>query len=292
MRPLAVLSVASEIFPLIKTGGLGDVTGALPGALSEAGVTVRTLIPGYPSVIGALDRARTVWTSTDLFGGNARVLAGHAAELDLLVLDAPHLYERPGNPYLGPDGQDWPDNAIRFAALARVAADLAAGAMRTYAPKVIHAHDWQAGLLPAFLRYRSGSHPPSVMTVHNLSFPGKAPRELLGRLGLPPDAYAVDGVEFHGAISFLKAGLWFADRITTVSPTYAAGYPDRGEQAWALAVCCARAPASFSGILNGIDTTIWNPGHRKLDRRAVGSRLAGETNRQQDGAFRRGWELS
>ena len=284
MRPLAVLSVASEIFPLIKTGGLGDVTGALPLALAEAGVAVRTLIPGYPSVIGALDRARTVWTDSDLFGGKARLLAGRAAELDLLVLDAPHLYERPGNPYLGPDGRDWPDNAIRFAALAKVAADLAQGAVRAYAPKLVHAHDWQTGLLPAYLHYREGRRPGTVMTVHNLSFAGKAPRELLAPLGLPAVADSIDGVEFHGDISFLKAGLRFADRITTVSPTYA-------EE-----IMTANAGMGFdgllrervnvvSGILNGIDTTIWNPAHDKhiaarFDRASLAKRAANKTELQ------------
>src|ERR1035438_7932301 len=106
MKPLSVLSVASEIFPLVKTGGLADVTGALPAALAEEGVAVRSLIPGYPEVMGAIERARAVRTENDLFGGRARLLAAHAAGLDLLVLDAPHLYQRPGNPYLGPDGRD------------------------------------------------------------------------------------------------------------------------------------------------------------------------------------------
>src|SRR5258708_30806597 len=115
MMPLRVLSVASEVFPLIKTGGLGDVIGALPGALVKEGVAVRTLVPGYPAVIGATDRARTVHHEDDLFGGRARLLAAEVAGLDLLILDAPHLYDRPGNPYVGPDGHDWPDNAVRFA---------------------------------------------------------------------------------------------------------------------------------------------------------------------------------
>ena len=121
--------MASEVFPLIKTGGLADVIGALPGALADEGVAVRTLIPGYPQVIGAVERAGQVHTETDLFGGEARLLEARAAGLDLLVLDAPHLYARPGNPYLGPDGREWPDNALRFAALARVAADIGGGAL-------------------------------------------------------------------------------------------------------------------------------------------------------------------
>jgi starch synthase len=281
MRPLAVLSVASEIFPLVKTGGLADVTGALPGALAEQDVAVRTLIPGYPSVIGALERGRTVREESDFFGGRARLLAGHAAGLDLLVLDAPHLYERPGNPYLGPDGRDWPDNAIRFAALSRMAADIGGGALKDYPPKVVHAHDWQAGLVPAYLHYGGGQRPGTVMTVHNLSFQGKAPRELLASLGLPPNAWSIEGVEFHGSISLLKAGMQFADRITTVSPTYAAEIltPEAGMGFDGL--LRARADA-VSGILNGIDTAIWNPAHDKLiaahfDRAGLAKRAANKT---------------
>ena len=127
MKSLRVLSVASEIFPLVKTGGLADVTGALPGALANEKIAVRTLIPGYPAIMEAARGARSIHTFDALFGGRARLLAAKAAGLDLLVVDAPHLYARPGNPYLGPDGRDWPDNPIRFAALSRVAADIGAG---------------------------------------------------------------------------------------------------------------------------------------------------------------------
>jgi starch synthase len=258
MTPMGVLSVASEMYPLIKTGGLADVVGALPGALAEEGVTVRTLIPGYPQVLDAIGDARALHTVTDLFDGHGRVLAAEVEGLDLLVLDAPHLYERPVNPYLGPDGKDWPDNAVRFAALARVAADIGLGALEGYRPDVVHAHDWQAALTPAYLHYHEGARPGTVMTVHNLAFPGKVPRELLARLGLPPGSYAIDGVEFHGTISLLKAGLQFADRITTVSPTYAAEI--RTEEVGMGFAGLLRARAGvLSGILNGIDTVIWDP---------------------------------
>jgi starch synthase len=253
-----VLAVASEIFPLVKTGGLADVVGALPGALAREGVKVRTLIPGYPPVIAAIDRARAVYTAADLHGGKARLLATSEAGLDLLILDAPHLYARPGNPYLGPDGQDWPDNAPRFAALARVAADVGGGALKGYVPDVVHAHDWQAGLTPAYLHYRGGARPGTVMTVHNLAFPGKAPRELLAVLGLPPSSFAMDGVEFHGTISLLKAGLWFADRITTVSPAYAEEIRTEAMGMGFDGLLRARAGV-LSGILNGIDISVWNP---------------------------------
>jgi len=256
--PLPVLAVASEIFPFVKTGGLADVIGALPGALAREDVSVRTLIPGYPAVIEAIDGARTVHRDDDLFGDTGLVLAVHAAGLDLFVLDAPHLYARHGNPYLGPDGGEWPDNAFRFAALSRVAADVARGAVEGYRPAVVHAHDWQTGLAPAYLHYRGEPRPGTVMTVHNLAFAGKVSADLLGPLGLPPNAYGIDGVEFYGSIGLLKAGLQLADRITTVSPSYAAEIRTDAAVMGFAGLLRARADV-LSGILNGIDTEIWNP---------------------------------
>ena len=159
MSGIKVLSVASEVFPLVKTGGLADVAGALPGALVREDVDMRTLIPAYPAVKDKLRDAEVAYDYADLFGGPARVLAGRTAGLDIFALDAPDLFDRPGNPYLGPDGTDWPDNARRFAALARVGADIGLGAVGGFQPNVVHAHDWQAGLVPAYLRY-SGSEAP------------------------------------------------------------------------------------------------------------------------------------
>ena len=156
---LRVLSIASEAFPLVKTGGLADVVGALPLALPREGVEMRTLLPGYPSVMAKLEAGEQAHAYPDLMGGPARVLAGRAAGLDLFVLDAPHLYDRPGNPYLGPNGRDWPDNAQRFAALARAGADLAKGVAPAYSADVAHAHDWQAALVPVYLHYDGGARP-------------------------------------------------------------------------------------------------------------------------------------
>ena len=258
MKPMRVLSVASEMFPLVKTGGLADVVGALPAALAAEDIAVRTLLPGYPSVLDAQRRPRTVLTGRDWFGGPARVLAAKADGLDMLILDAPHLFARQGNPYLGPDGRDWPDNPVRFAALSRMAADIARGAIKGYAPDILHAHDWQAGLAPAYLHYDGGTRPGTVMTVHNLAFPGKADPGLLPALGLPPDAFTPDGVEFYGAISPLKAGLRFADRITTVSPSYAAEIQS-GAAGMGFAGLLRGRSDVLTGILNGIDTTVWDP---------------------------------
>ncbi len=253
-----VLSVASEVYPLVKTGGLADVAAALPPALAREGVGVRTLVPGYPAVIDALRGAETAHAYPRLAGEPARLLAVHAAGLDLFVLDAPHLYARPGNPYVGADGKPWPDNAQRFAALAECAAGIARGAIAGFVPEVVHAHDWQAGLVPALLHYGGGPRPGTVMTVHNLSFQGQFPRELLRALGLPPHAYSVDGVEYYGTIGFLKAGLALADRITTVSPTYAEEIrtPEGGMGMDGL--LRARSDV-LTGILNGVDEAVWNP---------------------------------
>ena len=258
MRELRVLSVASEIFPLVKTGGLADVAGALPGALTGEDVVMRTLVPAYPSIREKLDGVSTASEYADLFGGPARVLAGRAAGLDLFALDAPHLYDRPGNPYLGPDGLDWPDNARRFAALARVGADIGLGALGAFEPDAVHAHDWQAALAPAYLHFAGGRRPSSVVTIHNLAFQGHFPVSVFGELGLPPGAFSIDGVEYFGGVGYLKAGLRLADAITTVSPTYAREImtPEFG---MALDGLLRARGAAVRGILNGIDEAVWNP---------------------------------
>lgn len=258
MKAVRVLSVASEIYPLIKTGGLADVTGALPKALKE-GIEARTVVPGYPDLLNGLEEADEVLRFSNFYGGPARVLSGSAAGLDLFVLDAPHLFARPGNPYVAPDGADWPDNAIRFAALGRIAADIGQGAIPAFVPDVVHAHDWQAGLTHAFLHYSGRPRPGTIMTVHNLAYQGKFAPEVLSEIGLPPESLTIDGVEYYGGVGFLKAGLQFADRITTVSPTYAAEIqgPDAGMGLDGL----LRARSNvLSGILNGIDISVWNPG--------------------------------
>jgi starch synthase len=255
---MKVLAVTSELFPLIKTGGLADVAGALPLALAAEGIAVTTLVPGYPAVLAGLADAQIVLEIADLFGAPARVVRGSAAGLDVLAIDAPHFYARPGNPYQSPGGSDWPDNAQRFAALGRVAALLGSGALAGYAPDILHLHDWQSGLAAAYVRQQGGRAPGIVMTVHNLAFQGLFPAGLLGALWLPPEMFGVNGVEFHGAIGFLKAGLIYADRVTTVSPTYADEIRTPESGMGLDGVLRARG-GDVVGILNGIDTDIWNP---------------------------------
>jgi starch synthase len=258
MKRVRVLSVASEVFPLIKTGGLADVIGALPTALKAEEIEMRTVVPGYPDVLKALRTTEKVLQFQEFYGGPARVLGSSAAELDLFVLDAPHLFARSGNPYAAPDGSDWADNAIRFAALARIAAEIGQGAIPAFIPQVVHAHDWQAGLTPAFMHYNDRPRPGTIITVHNLAYQGQFPREMLSDIGLPPESFATDGIEYYGAIGFLKAGLQLADRITTVSPTYAVEI--QGPEAGMGLDGLLRARSDvLSGILNGIDISVWNP---------------------------------
>lgn len=254
---IEVLSVASEVYPLIKTGGLADVAGALPGALGPLGVTMRTLVPGYPAVLGKLDGGRVVREIDDLFGVQARLIAARMEGLDVIVIDAPVLYDRPGNPYVGPDG-DWPDNWKRFAALGWVAAELGMGMVEGYRPQLIHCHDWQAGLVPAYIKFGPRDDIKTVMTIHNIAFKGFFGADIFGQLRLPPQAFGMGGVEFHGGVSYLKAGMECADYVTTVSPNYADEIrtPEFGMGLEGL--LNGRADTVI-GILNGIDIDAWDP---------------------------------
>jgi starch synthase len=260
---LQVLAVASEIYPLVKTGGLADVTGALPLALAGQGASVKTLVPGYPAVLGKFRKKKPVAQYTDLQGGAASVLAASVAGLDLLVLDAPYLFDRAGGPYVDEAGRDWPDNWRRFAALGQVGADIAGGGISGYLPDLVHVHDWQAALTLAYMRYGNAAAVPSVITVHNLAFQGQFGSEIFGALGLPPHAMALDGVEYYGGVGYLKAGLYAASAITTVSPTYAQEIrtPEFG---MGLNGLINTRSADLVGIVNGIDTDVWNPQTDKL----------------------------
>lgn len=253
-----VLSVASEAVPLIKTGGLADVVGALPAALAGQGWQMRVLIPAYRGVLAQLGKVKQVWTDPDLFGGPARVVLGKCGGVEVMALDAPHLYDRAGGPYSGPDGDFW-DNAERFAALSWAAAAIARDGAGGWQPDVVHAHDWQAALAPAYLRYW-GVQIPTVLTIHNMAFQGRVGATKMAALRLPPDWFHRDGYEYWSDISTLKAGLTVAYAITTVSPRYADELM-RAEFGLGLeGVIQARAGA-VHGILNGIDMAVWNPAH-------------------------------
>lgn len=252
-----VLSVASECVPLVKTGGLADVVGALPGALAATGWEMRVLLPAYRPLRAQAATWPVVFEEPDLWGGTGRVLAGEVAGLSVLLLDAPHLFDREGGPYSSPVGEH-PDNAIRFAALSWVAARIAREGLEDWKPDVLHAHDWQAGLAPAYLAYHGAGGVKSVLTIHNIAFQGWAPAHMLGILRLPAHAFHSEALEYYGGISSLKAGMVTADWITTVSPSYADEIL-RPEFGLGLeGVLAARGPV-VSGILNGVDTALWSP---------------------------------
>ena len=253
-----VLSVASECVPLVKTGGLADVVGALPAALAKLGWEMRVLLPAYRGLRAQAAEWPVVWVEPGLWGGEGRVLAGQVDGLSLLLLDAPHLYDREGGPYSGPLG-DWPDNAQRFAALSWVASRIAReGLTDGWSPQVLHCHDWQAGFAPAYLAYGGSGGVGTVMTIHNIAFQGWAPAAMMGDLRLPLDEFHAEGLEYYGGLSSLKAGLVTADRITTVSPSYAAELM-RPEFGLGLQGVIAARAAVMSGILNGVDTGVWSP---------------------------------
>jgi starch synthase len=254
---MRILSVTSEVYPLVKTGGLADVAGALPPALGRRGIAMRTLVPGYPSVTGRVGAARVLHAWNALLGTPARLLAATVEGLELIVLDAPALFDRPGGPYAGPDGRDHPDNWRRFAALSRAGAEVAGGAVPEFRPDLVQAHDWQAAMTPAYMRYM-GVPRPSVVTVHNLAFQGQFPAGVFGGLELPPQAFALDGVEYYGGVGFLKAGIANATAITTVSPTYAQEITTPAQGMGLDGLIRARAGV-LHGIANGIDVEVWNP---------------------------------
>ncbi len=259
---MRVLHVASELYPLIKTGGLADVLGALPPALAALGVDVRVLVPGYPTVTAAVRAGKAVWSDRFLFGGGEarlRLVKAKGVEVPVYVLDCPGHYDRAGNPYLDLDGADWPDNEQRFGALSWIAARLGQGIDPDWRPDIVHAHDWQAGLAPAYLALDGGPGPRTVLTIHNLAYQGLFPYEAVERLGLPAETFRYDRLEFHGQVGFLKAGLSYADRITTVSRTYAKEIQDT-EQGCGLDPLLRHRSGDLIGIVNGVDYAVWDPG--------------------------------
>lgn len=268
---MKVLSVASECVPLVKTGGLADVAGALPGALARHGVEMRTLLPGYPAVMAEADggRARDLGS---LFGGPARLVEGRLGDTVLYALDAPHLYDRDGTIYAGPDGRDWPDNPQRFAALSMTAARLAAEGTDDWRPDVLHLHDWQAGLAPVYLSEMDATaRVATLVTIHNVAFQGLAPASLMDVLRLPRTGFTPEGFEYWGQISALKAGLVYADAINTVSPTYASELLTQ-DFGMGLDGLLRSRQSKLCGILNGIDEEAWTPPYRNARGKAKHTR--------------------
>lgn len=259
---MKILFVTSEVHPLIKTGGLADVSAALPVALQALGEDVRLLIPGYTPVLDKLENKRTV-ASFAVFAGQPEVKLLSArmpqTEVPVYVLDAPQYYCRAPGPYQYELGGDWPDNAMRFGMLSKVAALLGSEASPVaWRADIVHCNDWQSGLAPAYLQMTPNTHAKSVMTVHNMAFQGNFDRDWLGPLELPQSCFDMHGVEFNGYLSFLKAGLHYADRIVSVSPTYAREIQTT-EMGYGMQGLLTARNGDVSGILNGIDVQEWDP---------------------------------
>lgn len=257
---MRVLFASSEIYPLAKTGGLADVSAALPIALSGLGVDVRLVMPDYPE---ALDTAADVKVEAQCRhnGARTRLLSARLPDsgLPVWLIDCPALFKRQGGLYQNNDGEDWHDNHHRFSLLSRVAAKLATGrSVRDWRADVVHANDWHTGLLPLLLKQGGETPPATLFTIHNLAFQGLFPGGAIGELKLPQELLGPDGIEFYGRISFLKAGIRFSDRFNTVSPSYAREIltPEFGCGLHGLLNDRAH---DLSGILNGIDCALWNP---------------------------------
>jgi len=260
-RPLRILFATSECAPLVKTGGLGDVSAALPAALQALGVDVHILLPGYRSVLERLHGCHEIARVAAVASlPAARLLRSQfQAKVPIYLLDCPELYDRDGGPYQDDAGSDWTDNALRFGQLSRIAALLGSAASPLeWRPEVVHCNDWQTGLAPLHLRYAAGARAATLQTIHNLAYQGLFEAQLVGALGLPPESFTPDGGEYYGKLSFLKAGLQCADAITTVSPSYAIEIQSEALGFGLQGLLAARRDRLY-GILNGIDADIWNP---------------------------------
>lgn len=260
---MRILFVSSEAHPLIKTGGLADVSGSLPAALCKLGVDIRLLLPAYPIVLEKLHNKQHI---VQLHGlpevGSVNLLSGNMPDsgLEVIVIESARLYSRPGGPYNDSHGSDWDDNVLRFGILSKVAAILSSrnSPLHDWIPDIVHCNDWQSGLTPAFLHYSDTAHAKSIISIHNLAFQGNFPSEWVSRLGLPGHSYQMHGLEYYGQMSFLKAGIYYANSITTVSPTYAQEIQTE-QYGFGMQGLLATRSHEIYGILNGIEIQEWNP---------------------------------
>lgn len=277
-RDLRVLFVTPEVHPLIKTGGLGDVSAALPAALRTLRVDVRLLIPGYPKVLSGLKYKRKLASFSTLSQFppstllSAKLPVSNSVSIPVFIIDCPGLYQREGGPYSDTSGQDWPDNGLRFGLLSKIGAILASDASPlAWHPQIVHCNDWQTGLVPAYLNYHSGIKAASLMTIHNLAFQGIFPPGSVAQLGLPSDSFNMHGVEYYGNMSYLKAGLYYCNHISTVSPSYAEEIQSE-PLGFGMQGLLSTRKEHISGIINGIDTIEWDPAIDPLIPRTYSSK--------------------
>jgi starch synthase len=260
---LRVLFATSEVFPLIKTGGLADVSGSLPTALQNLGVDIRILMPGYPAVLNKLTNLQAIATFDNLpVIHNAALMMGTIAEtqVKVMVIKSAHLYEREGGPYADANGLEWLDNPVRFGILSKVAAILSGpnSPITDWQPDIVHCNDWQTGLTPAYMKLVEHSQAKSIISLHNMAFQGCYAPGWLSTLALPSTNFTIEGFEYHGQLSFLKAGIFYANAVTTVSPSYAKEI-QTAAFGFGLEGLLSKRGNEIKGILNGIETDEWNP---------------------------------
>ncbi|MGZ8185403.1 MAG: glycogen synthase GlgA [Methylococcaceae bacterium] len=253
-----ILFVTSEAHPLIKTGGLADVSGSLPKALAELGEDVRLILPNYQ----AIKTSEEIFYKSTVRVSNSDVniletkLPG--TEVTVWLVDYAEFFDFPGNPYVDKDGEPWANSAERFALFCRIAVEVAMDrAYLDWKPDIVHCNDWQSGLVPALLSLES-HHPATVFTIHNMAYQGLFPKTAYATLNLPKQLWHMGGVEFNDTLSFLKGGLAYADHITTVSPTYAEEI-QTADYGYGLEGLLSHRKEFLTGIINGIDAEQWNP---------------------------------
>ena len=257
-----ILFATSEVYPLIKTGGLADVAASLPRALLKLGQDVKILLPAYSSV---LEKAKSIGikdvAQLDVEGYLVTLKQTRlpGTKVVVLLVDIPEFSTREGNPYCGPDGNDWYDNHKRFFIFSKAAELIALDkAGLSWQPTIVHCNDWQTGLIPALLSLHA-QHPATIFTIHNLAYRGLFSYQAFSELNLPTPFWHYEQLEFYGQMSFIKGGLAFADFITTVSPSYASEI-QTPEFGYGLDGLIRHRSDVVAGILNGIDTDEWNPG--------------------------------
>jgi len=282
-----ILYISSEVFPLIKTGGLADVAGSLPAALLKQSQDVRLLLPAYPEVLNKISKHKTI-AQTQYYNLSVSIIETRlpGTQLKVWLVDCPALFNRPGGPYTDAHGEVWHDNALRFAIFCHAAVDIALHKFQlNWQPDIVHCNDWQSGLVPALLSLHT-SPPATIFTIHNLAYQGNFSQQTFYDLHLPAELWHINGLEFYNQLSFIKGGLAYADKITTVSPTYATEILQT-ENGYGLDGLLKHRQKDVSGILNGIDEKYWNPGtdphiKQKYNRRTLNKKVINKTELQKE----------
>jgi len=282
-----ILYISSEAFPLIKTGGLGDVAGSLPAALLKQSQDVRLVLPAYPEVLKKTKKLKKR-ASTEYYNLTTDIIETRLPGTQVIVwlVDCPSLFNRPGGPYTDQHGHSWEDNALRFAVLCHAAVDIALNKHQlNWQADIVHCNDWQSGLVPALLSLQP-KRPATIFTIHNLAYQGIFDQQTFVNLHLPQELWHINGLEFYNQLSFIKGGLAYADKITTVSPKYAQEIL-QSEYGYGLDGLLSHRAEHLSGILNGIDEKLWNPGTdnylaHKYNRRTLSKKPLNKTDLQSE----------